>query len=81
MSTPNVNAVRMVISKPNSRNATKTDSSVKIVRIFFRQRLLHRQGEELHAAAPINSPFSRCSVRLARSAACGSCVTITMVLP
>ena len=40
------------------------------------------QRQELHAAASSSStPFSRCSVRLARSAARGSCVTITIVLP
>src|SRR5690606_33509096 len=33
------------------------------------------------APASTKAPFSRCSVRVARSAACGSCVTMTMVLP
>ena len=67
---------------PNSRKATKTDSSVKMVRIFFRHRLLQSKRQELHACTPsISTPFSRCSVRLARSAARGSCVTMTMVLP
>ena len=31
--------------------------------------------------SPSSTPFSRCKVRCARSAACGSCVTMTMVLP
>ncbi len=44
ISTPKVNAVRIVISRPNSRNATKIESSVKIVRNFFRHRLLQRSG-------------------------------------
>src|SRR5262249_8280855 len=41
-------------------------------------------GEELHATASAcvtSTPFSRCSVRFARAAACGSCVTMTIVLP
>src|SRR5258706_12683407 len=44
------------------------------------------QVQELHRPAPavwrfsIRSPFSRCSIVLARSAACASCVTITIVL-
>ena len=56
MSTPKLKAVRMVISRPNSRNATNTDSRVKIVRVFFRHRLLHSSGRnfmrQLHSAGP-----------------------------
>ena len=42
-----------------------------------------QQRKEFHACttSSISCPFSRCSVRLARSAARGSCVTITIVLP
>src|SRR6185295_14254346 len=41
------------------------------------------QRQVLHAGTPssTSTPFSRCSVRRARSAARGSCVTITIVLP
>ena len=45
-----MNAVRIVISRPNSRKATKIDSSVKIVRIFFRHRLLQRSGRNFMRA-------------------------------
>ena len=38
-------------------------------------------GMAADASSPASTPFSRCSVRRARSAACGSCVTITIVLP
>ena len=53
MSTPKLNACLIVISRPNSRNATKIDSSVKMVRTFFRHRLLHSNGQVLHAAASV----------------------------
>ncbi len=44
--------------------------------------VLPDERQVLHAAAPlVSEPLSRCSVRFARSAACGSCVTITIVLP
>ena len=46
------------------------------------QQVAPDEWQELHATASVTStPFSRCSVRLARAAACGSCVTMTMVLP
>ena len=47
------NAVRIVIRRPNSRNATKIDSSVKIVRTFRRQRFRQSERQELHAAASV----------------------------
>ena len=82
MSTPMLNAARIAISTPNSRNAITIDSIVKMVRTLRRSRFRQDQRKELHAAASWTSrPFSRCSVRLARAAACGSCVTMTMVLP
>ena len=40
-----------------------------------------QQGKEFHAATPVSRPLSRCSVRLARSAARGSWVTMMIVLP
>ena len=44
--------------------------------------VLPDERQELHAlAVPVRTPLSRCSVRCARSAACGSCVTMTIVLP
>src|SRR5207244_3936268 len=43
-------------------------------------RALQHEAEELHADTCCSSdPFSRCSTRVARSAACGSWVTITIV--
>ena len=46
------------------------------------QQVAPDDGQELHAAASVTStPLSRCSVRFARAAACGSCVTMTIVLP
>ncbi len=38
-------------------------------------------GRNFMRPPPCSTPFSRCSVRVARSAACGSCVTMTIVLP
>ena len=44
--------------------------------------VLPDERQEFHAAMlPASTPLSRCSVRRARSAACGSWVTMTMVLP
>ena len=83
-STPSENAARIVIRMPNSRKAMKIESSVKVVRTLRRHRLFQIERQVLHAGTPVfdaASPFSRCSVRLARSAARGSCVTMTMVLP
>src|SRR6476659_8090806 len=39
------------------------------------------EWQVLHATVSISSPFSRCKTCVARSAACGSCVTMMMVLP
>ena len=67
ISTPKLNAVRIVIRMPNSRNATKIDSSVKMVRIFRRQTLLpDERAGNLHRQSPPQraTPFSRCSVRV-----------------
>ena len=67
-----------------------TDSSVRMVRVRLRNRLAMTNPVLVMAvsrwppqAAACSSswPFSRCSVRRANSAAFGSCVTITMVLP
>ncbi len=66
MSTPKLNAVRIVISRPNSRKAMKIDSSVKIVRTFFRHRLLQSSGRNFMRPLPCSTPFSRWSVRVAR---------------
>ena len=50
---------------PNSRNATKIDSSVNVVRNFRRQRLLPDERQELHADRLRRAaPLSRCSVRV-----------------
>ena len=44
--------------------------------------VLPDERKELHDCPfPVRTPLSRCNVRLARSAARGSCVTMTMVLP
>ena len=65
MSTPKLNAVRIVIRMPNSRNAMKIDSSVKIVRNFRRQRFFQTSGRNfMRAVSSVSTPFSRCSVRL-----------------
>ena len=47
------------------------------------QQVAPDERQELHATASVDTstPLSRCSVRLARAAACGSCVTMTIVLP
>jgi hypothetical protein len=42
----------MVISKPNSRNATNTESSVKMVRIFFRHKPLQSKGKNFMRGLP-----------------------------
>src|SRR5207249_3886352 len=39
------------------------------------------ERQEPHTTVSISTPFSRWTVRVARSAACGSCVTITIVFP
>ena len=81
ISTPNVNDWRIVIRMPNSTNAMKIDSSVKIVRNFRRQMFFQTSGRNFMPTSLVSTPLSRCSVRRARSAARGSCVTMTMVLP
>ena len=77
-----LNAARIAISTPNSTNATTIDRIVKIVRTLRRSRLRRISGRNfMPATSSTSSPFSRCSVRFARAAAWGSCVTMTMVLP
>ena len=49
MSTPRLNAARIVISRPNSRNATKIDSSVNVVRNRRRQTFLQISGRNFMA--------------------------------
>ena len=44
MSTPKLNAMRIVIRIPKSRNAMKTESSVKVVRNFRRQTFFQMSG-------------------------------------
>ena len=72
MSTPKLKAPRIVIRIPNSRNATKTDSSVKMVRIFFRHRLLHSNGRNFMRAPllPSTGPSrgAACAWRVPRRA-------------
>ena len=82
-STPPKNAKRSASSSPNSRNATTIDNSVNTVRSRRRQRFAQskRQEAEHQAASRVSEPLSRCRMRLARAAARGSCVTMTMVLP
>src|SRR5204863_7759562 len=49
---------------------------------FAPPRALENETDELHAptlTCSTSVPFSRCSRRAARSAACGSCVTMTIV--
>ena len=63
-----------------------TESSVRTVRVFLRNSPAQRSGRYsswLSAAAVLleQLPLSRCSVRRAYSAAFGSCVTMTIVLP
>ena len=43
--------------------------------------VLPDERKKFHAWSLVSTPFSRWIVRRARSAACGSCVTMTMVLP
>ena len=43
--------------------------------------VLPDERKKLHASSLVSTPFSRWIVRRARSAACGSCVTMTIVLP
>ena len=87
MSMPMLNAERIAISTPNSMNAKNTAPMVKMRAELPAQQVAPDDREELHASASsalpsgTSTPFSRCSVRLARAAACGSCVTMTMVLP
>ena len=67
MSTPMRTPSRIAISMPNSTNATKIDSSVKIVRTFRRSRLRQTSGRNFMRPPPSTStPLSRCSVRCAR---------------
>ena len=59
----------------------KIDSSVKIVRNFRRQMFFQTSGRNFMPPPLVSTPLSRWIVRCARSAACGSCVTMTIVLP
>ena len=49
MSTPRLNAARIVIRSPNSRNATKIESSVNVVRNFRRQTFFQISGRNFMA--------------------------------
>ena len=57
MSTPNENAVRIVIEQAERTNATNTAPSVKRVRIFRRHRFFQTRAE-LHDSL-VSSPLSR----------------------
>ena len=77
------NAARIAIRKPNSRNATKIESSVKSVRDLPAPAGCARPAAGTscrHSAAP-GCPSRGAASACARSAACGSWVTMTMVLP
>ena len=65
ISTPNANELRIVIRMPNSRNAMKIDSSVKVVRNLRRQMFFQMSGRNfMPPRSPASTPLSRCSVRL-----------------
>ena len=60
----------------------RSTASVKIVRIFRRSRLRQTSGRNfMHAASVQQCPCRGAASACARSAACGSCVTMTIVLP
>ena len=83
ISTPSENAVADRHQDPEQQERDEDRQQREGGADLAPPHVLPDQRQELHAGTPSSSstPFSRCSVRLARSAACGSCVTITIVLP
>src|SRR5688572_3698360 len=59
ISTPSVKALRTVITIPNSMNAIRIDSSVKVVRILRRQMFIQIRGRNFTAGRFLPEHLSR----------------------